>query len=216
MKTRVGVLGGTFNPVHFGHLELAESAILEYSLDAVVFIPSKAPPHKSESGLVSFFHRCRMVEIACEDSSMFRYDCIEGQLPAPSYTIDTLRILKKRMGEDCALFFIIGSDAFLDILTWKSYRQVLCQVSLIVGHRKDVDSRKMVDLALNIGYDRKKKNYWSSDWGGKDILFLDRIPVGVSSTFIRNNYENDRDLEKYVPLKVVEYIRNKRLYQHGG
>ncbi len=213
---RVGVLGGTFNPVHFGHLELAETAIQEYSLDTVIFIPSKAPPHKTESELVSFSHRCRMMEIACENYPMFRYDCIEGQLPAPSYTIDTLRTLKKRLGEDCTLFFIIGGDAFLDILTWKSFRQVLSQVSLIVGHRKDVDSRKMVDLALNIGYDRKKKSHWSSDWGGKDILFLDTIPVGVSSTFIRKISENDRELKKYVPLKVVEYIRDKRLYQHGG
>ncbi|WP_457576543.1 nicotinate (nicotinamide) nucleotide adenylyltransferase [Desulfomarina sp.] len=216
MKIRVGVLGGTFNPVHFGHLELAETAILEYSLDRVIFIPSKAPPHKAESGLVSFSHRCKMMEIACGDYPLFRYDCIEGELPAPSYTIDTLRTLKKRIGEDCTLFFIIGSDAFLDILTWKSFRHVLREVSLIVGHRKDVDSRKMVDLALNIGYDRKKKSHWSSDWGGKDILFLDTSPVGVSSTFIRNINGNFRELEKYVPLKVVEYIRDKRLYQHGG
>jgi len=213
---RAGVLGGTFNPVHFGHLELAEIAIREYSLDTVIFIPSKAPPHKTESELVSFSHRCRMIEIACEDSPLFRYDCIEGQLPAPSYTIDTLRTLQKRMGEDCILFFIIGSDAFLDILTWKSFRQVLSQVSLIVGNRKDVDSCKMVELASNIGYDRKKKNYWSSAWGGKDILFLDTVPMGASSTFIRNINENDKILEKYVPLKVVEYIRDKRLYQHGG
>jgi nicotinate-nucleotide adenylyltransferase len=215
VKKRVGVLGGTFDPVHFGHLQLAEIACRECDLDEILFVPAAAPPHKAKSAIVSFEHRCRMIEIACEETGIFQYDCIEGRLPEPSYTVDTLKALSNCGGRDCLLFFIIGTDAFLDLLTWKSYRQVLRMVSLIVGHRRNVDEDRMVDLALNIGYDRKNSSYWCSDWGGRDIFFLETVPVGISSTLVRELGGDRQVIEKYVPVKIVEYIRQNRLYQFG-
>ena len=115
MTTRkIGLLGGTFDPIHYGHLQLAESALVECKLDKVVFIPSALPPHKNGAVITSFRHRLAMLSLAGQGFNGFECNAIEGDLPKPSYTIDTLRELLKHYKSDCQLYFMIGADAFLD------------------------------------------------------------------------------------------------------
>ena len=213
MKKKIGVLGGTFDPVHTSHLELAEAARREYGLDKILFIPAAVPPHKRETAVTSFEHRVRMLEIACESSDFFECNIIEGELPKPSYTLDTLRALQSRMGKESTFYFIIGCDAFLDILTWKSYREILQLVSIIVSKREGVEEKKMADLAFILGYNITNESSWSGSKGNKDICFLKKTPPELSSTFIRKNIRDNRIIAGTIPEKVVEYIETNTLYR---
>lgn len=212
MKQKIGVLGGTFDPVHSSHLELAETAQSECSLDKILFVPSAVPPHKIGTQVLSFEHRVRMVEIACKYRLTFECSSIEGEMAKPSYTIDTIKALLADMDRGHTLYFIIGCDAFLDILTWKSYAEILHLVSLIVSKRKGVDENKLSDLSISLGYSTDDKSVWSSRSGNKDICFLKQTPAYLSSTMVKKFINNKRTMKKIIPEEVAEYIRENSLY----
>lgn len=215
MKQRVGIFGGTFDPAHSSHFELAATAQKEYRLDRIIFIPAAVPPHKTVSEITSFLHRVRMLEIACADHDTFECSTIEGTLAKPSYTIDTLKALLARMGEENKLYFIIGCDAFLDILSWKSYKEVVCLVTLIVSKRKGTDEKQLASLADILEYKRTSKSLWSSRSGGKNIFFLQQTPADLSSTFIKHNINNDLIVKDTISKKIIEYIRLNGLYHYN-
>ncbi len=205
-------MGGTFDPVHSSHLELAEIAYDEFSLDKVLFIPSAVPPHKLVTRVTSFEHRVRMVEIACGSRINFECSKIEGEMARPSYTVDTIKALLAGMDREKILYFIVGSDAFLDILTWKSYKEILRLVSLLVSRRKGVDKAELSDLAATLAYDTTEKSVWSSRKGSKDIFFLKQNPAPLSSTRVKKYIRDELMLEKIIPEEVAEYIRENGLY----
>jgi len=212
VKKKTGVLGGTFDPVHFSHLELAEAAQSEFNLDRVLFVPAAVPPHKTEEEITSFEHRVRMVQIACDLHETFECSAIEGELCKPSYTVDTLRALLADMGQGHTLYFIIGSDAFLDILTWKSYREVLRLVPLLVSRRKGVDESELSELADILAYDSSNRSFWSGERGTKDIYFLKQTPAYLSSTLVKKNIGDEGIMREIIPERVAEYIRVNKLY----
>lgn len=212
MKQKVGLLGGTFDPVHSSHIELAETAQQEYRLDRIIFIPSAVPPHKVASQVTSFAHRVRMLEIVCADFETFECSEIEGELAKPSYTIDTLKALLAKTGQGNELSFIIGCDAFLDILTWKSYKEVVKIVTLIVSKRKGIDEKKLAGIASVLGYNRTTKALWSGRKGCKDIRFLKQTPADLSSTFIKSHMDNELIIKNNIHRKVIEYIKTNGLY----
>jgi len=209
---RVGLLGGTFDPVHYGHLQLAESAMEEYRLDKVIFIPAAQPPHKNCASVTSFQHRLAMLTLAVQGLKGFECNSIEGKLPKPSYTIDTLQALRKQYQDDCRLFFMIGADAFLDILSWKSYLKILQSVNIILSQRKGYKSEQLADLIKMLGY-KKIDRYWSDTNCKKDIYILERTPDKQSSSGIRAMIGKGESVQPFLPKNVIDYIQENKLYQ---
>ncbi len=138
-KKRVGLFGGTFNPVHLGHLRAAEIVQEKFSLDEVLFVPSYIPPHKDTSDVVSPSHRLKMVELTLRSYSHFVPSSIEIDAMGKSYSIITLNRIKKLYPE-ALIFFILGIDAFLEIDTWKDYEHVLKRCFFVVINRPGYDS----------------------------------------------------------------------------
>jgi nicotinate-nucleotide adenylyltransferase len=132
---RIGLLGGTFDPVHCGHLELAGKAMEEFGLVKVLFLPTASPPHKRVDNVVSFEHRVEMIRLAIEGDDRFSLLEIESDIPAPNYTIDTLSLLLQNGETEKEFVFIIGIDAFLDIHLWKHHERVLNTIHFIIAAR---------------------------------------------------------------------------------
>ena len=131
---RICLFGGTFDPIHCAHLRIAEEARRRFDLDRIVFIPAGSPPHKNVVGLTPFVERFRMVEIACEPYPAFEVSKIEDR-PRRSYTIDTVRSFKEAAGPEKELFFLIGTDAFDEIETWKNWQELIGEIEFIVVTR---------------------------------------------------------------------------------
>ena len=137
---RIGLLGGSFNPVHNAHLRIAGEAQAACGLDRVIFIPAADPPHKPVAGGVSFEHRAKMVGMAIAGRPDFEMSTVEAEREGKSYSIDTIRTFRERFPED-ELFFIIGGDSFLEIGTWHRYDDILRSCTLIVVERPGCPAR---------------------------------------------------------------------------
>jgi nicotinate-nucleotide adenylyltransferase len=209
---KIGLLGGTFDPVHYGHLQLAEAALKECNLDKVVFIPSAQPPHKNQDSITPFRHRLAMLTLAGAGIEGFECSAIEGLLPKPSYTIDTLQALRRQYENDCRLYFMIGADAFLDILTWKSPQQVFHEVNIIVSGRKGYNSAQLSELLEKLGYNAQD-GYWSGDEDKRDIFILKKTPPDQSSSAIRSMISRGESVSRFLPSAVIRYIQANMLYQ---
>jgi nicotinate-nucleotide adenylyltransferase len=207
---RIGVFGGTFDPIHFGHLQLAEQAIKEVKLSKLLFIPAAKPPHKN--GIITpIEHRIAMLELVCEGSEHFSCSSIEAELPKPSYTVDTLVELMERDPEDAELYFIIGGDAFLDLMTWKSYTKILSMVQIVVSPRIGYSNQSICAFLDRIGYMPINRK-WQSDNGRKDIIFLSESPQDVCSSKLREVMAKGRDTTTLLPEVIAGYIKENSLY----
>ena len=208
---KIGLLGGTFDPVHNGHLQLAESALKECNLDKVVFIPSAQPPHKESVSITPFRHRVAMLNLAGKSFNGFECNAIEGILPKPSYTIDTLWALREYYQSDCQMYFMIGADAFLDIPTWKSHHKLLESVNFILSLRKGYKETQLSELLQKLGYKSSDGSCYCSN-SKKDIYILEKIPEGFSSSGIRRMIYQGDDVQLFLPESVMSYIRKHKLY----
>lgn len=206
------MLGGTFDPVHTGHLQLAEAALRECNLERILFIPSASPPHKVGMPITSFAHRLAMLELVSMRNPRFACSGIEGDLPAPSYTIDTLRVLGGLFPGETEFFFIIGVDAFLDFATWKSYRDILRLVNIVIALRNGHTRTQLTEFLQKIGY-FWQDNSWRKENDGKTIVILQTIPGRFSSTRIRNKIKEGVFPAGDIPAEVAEYIVKHQLYQ---
>ncbi len=209
---RIGLLGGTFDPVHFGHLQLAEVAMTECALERVVFIPAAQPPHKDETTLSPFAHRVAMLKIAGRLSDRFACTAIEGELPTPSYTFETLRKINGSLPLGAEVFFIIGADAFLDLLSWRSYEKILELVNLVVARRQGYSQRQLLDFLRLLDY-TEDGGCWRNKNGDKKIILLHSVPGDFSSTWIRNEIRQGKFPAGFLPGEVIEYIKKHHLYQ---
>jgi nicotinate-nucleotide adenylyltransferase len=210
--TKIGVLGGTFDPVHFGHLQLAESAMEECALDQVLFIPAALPPHKKGTTVTSFAHRAAMLQLASKTSKSFGCNLIESQLPKPSYTIDTLQQLQKYYGDQVRLSFIMGADAFLDIVTWKAYKVLLGLVTVIISLREGYQDRMLLQLLEELGYGMQGSNRFRKG-NTQEVRILKASPAAVSSSSIRAKIGRGESVHNLVPQAVLRYIQKHMLYQ---
>lgn len=211
-SSRIGLLGGTFDPVHTGHLQLAEAALRECCLDRVLFIPSASPPHKIGAPITAFAHRLAMLELGCRCNARFACSAIERELPTPSYTIDTLRALGDQFPRETEFFFLIGADAFLDFATWKAYRDILCLVNIVISFRNGHTRNQLIEFLQRIGYFWHNSQWRDEHDGGRAITILQTIPGQFSSTTIRKRIREGIRPTGDTPEPVIDYIINHQLY----
>lgn len=216
---RIGVLGGTFDPVHNGHLSVAGMVQEVFELDTVVFIPAYEPPHKQSIRLTPFTDRLAMLKQAVIDIPFFQVSAIEAGRLGPSYSIDTLQHLKKELSTSTELFFIIGSDAFAEIASWKSYVKlpefahfiVIARAPFIISKLDSMIQQLFPDYA----FDRLLNCWRKSDCPGCFYLVIIE-PILVSSTEIRQRVRQGLDITSMVPPQVVSYIKANNLYGTEG
>lgn len=213
----IGLFGGTFNPIHLGHLRGAEEVREAFDLKKIIFIPAALPPHKEAEGVIEPHHRLEMVRIATRSNPCFSASEVELQRPGKSYSIDTVRCFR-REGEG-ALFFIVGKDAFLEIETWKEFQALFALCHVIVMARPGFMNSSSIaplpkSLASAFRYDPGDA-CWVHKSGHllcfKEITFLD-----ISSTRVRELVRRGGSVRYLVPPDVAVYIREHGLYQGSG
>ena len=198
---KIGIIGGTFDPVHYGHLILAEQARVEASLDQVVFMPAMVQPFKLNARIAGGNHRYAMLLEAVTGNPYFSVSRRELDSSEISYTINTLRDCKAELGDEAELFFIIGTDAFLGLEKWYASKELLEGFSFIVGTRPGYKER---ELKLLIG--RLKEEY------GTEIIEINNSEVEISSTGIKDRIQGGKSIKYLLPESVEEYIYKNRLY----
>ena len=212
---RLGILGGTFNPIHLAHLRVAEEVREVCALDRVMFLPAATPPHKSVAEATPFADRLAMVEAAIADHPDFFASDLEGRRRGKSFSVDTLEILHGERPGD-ALFFIIGMDSFRDLATWHDYRRLFSLANIVVAPRPGVaDERpeELLPVAMRdqFCYDDQSK-IWRHD-SGTSLIFLAETYLDISSTRIRQLVAAGRSIRYLVPPAVAEHIRRRGLYR---
>jgi nicotinate-nucleotide adenylyltransferase len=196
----VGVFGGTFDPIHLGHLAAAEDARIQLGLERILFVPNHVPPHKPDQILSRPEDRARMVELAIEDNSCFELSAVELERPGPSYTLDTMRHLRGRLGDGSRLLFLSGLDSLLTFHTWHEPDALLDEFELAFLARP-------IDRAVEW---RKIERRFP---GIRNRVHLVEIPqLDISSHDLRRRVREGLNIRYYVPLPVEGYIREHGLY----
>lgn len=210
----VGLMGGTFNPVHFGHLRIAEEAREGLFLDRVIFIPSADPPHKPLAGDVPYRLRHEMVRTAIAGNRAFELSDVEARRQGKSYSIDTISYFRASFPHD-VLYFIIGSDSFCEIGTWHRYAEIFSSCNLIVAVRPGchpVDPLDALPVAIRGEFVYTPENGTLQHDSGCLVHFIKGCPLDISSTEIRRLVAAGRSISYLVPPAVEAYITEQRIY----
>ena len=223
---RLGIMGGTFDPIHLGHLRAAEEIYWAFGLDRIIFVPAARPPHKEEAVVASALHRYEMVSLATVFTPYFTVSPIELQRPGTSYSVETVREFQKLSGPQTTLYFVVGVDAFLEMSGWREARELLTLARVIVtarpGWRLDEverlltpDQRRLLgDPAFrylkvaDIDPERVER-----DLLPRQVLLVEVVSLDIASREIRQLVEEGRSIRHLVPDTVAAYMAKNRLYQ---
>lgn len=201
----LGIMGGTFDPIHYGHLVTAEGARVQFGLDRVWFVPSGHPPHKPAALVTPAKDRYEMTVLATVTNPFFEVSRIDIDRPGPTFTVDTLRLLQRELGQEVALYFITGADAILEILTWKDPDELLAMCQIIAASRPGFSLGKL-ESALGELYAKHSSR-----------IHLLQVPaMAISSTDIRARVGEDRPIRYLVPETVMHYVYKQGLYRGRG
>jgi nicotinate-nucleotide adenylyltransferase len=204
--SRIGILGGSFNPIHAGHMRMAVEVREALGLERVLLMPASAPPHKSGEGMLPFAHRLRLVELAVRGVSGLSASGLEGMRPGPSYTVDTLTALREKTPED-EITFILGSEAFLALPTWMRGLEIPHLASLAVALRPGTDAEKLVAFAEATWPGMQRAGEGHLRFATGHSLHIVPVPVfDVSSTGIRERWRQRRSLSMLVPPAAEEIM----------
>ena len=216
---KLGILGGTFDPIHLGHLRSAEEIGQHLALKKVYLIPSALPPHKTKTPVTPFHHRLTMTRLGTDCSSLLETMDLEGNRPGFSYSIETLRELHEVLGPAPELYFILGMDAFLEINTWRDYKRLFDYAHFVIlsraGCRNHGLDALFSDLDIKCSTTGGAKTGTGDHFvapSGKSITLMTSTPMEISSTNIRNMVKEDKSIHFLVPEAVREYIIEKGLY----
>lgn len=201
IKQRIGIMGGTFDPIHIGHLVIAEAVRHEYNLDKVIFVPASQPPHKNGQTVTEVRHRYFMTVMAVCSNPFFYVSTIEIDRPGPSYSIDTVQAFREMYGGKAEFYFITGADAIKDLPTWERIDQLL-DLCYFIGTTRPGNLSAVDDV---IKYFGEK---------GKERIFCLATPeLEISSTDIRERVKHGKSIKYIVPENVEKYIYKEGLYK---
>ncbi len=197
---RLGILGGTFDPIHHGHLVAAQEVQHQLALDQVLFVPAGMPPHKPPQPISPIHHRLRMVELAIAGKSHFALSRLDADRPGPCYTVDTLQLLRREWGPGPLFVFIIGADSLADLLTWHQPQRLieLCELAAVTRPGVEVDLPRLAEHLPGI----------------TARLHLVQMPLlEISSSDLRARVRAGRPISYLVPPAVEAYILEQGLYR---
>jgi nicotinate-nucleotide adenylyltransferase len=227
LRRRIGIYGGTFDPVHHGHLKVAEAVLSAFALDRILFVPAFTPPHKRKRMISSPFHRMAMLALATADSPKMYVSTVELEAPSRPYTIETLGRLQTEL-RPARLFFMMGADSFGDVTGWREYEAILSEYDVVVATRPGYRGQDNYDgaqngdeavealapqLRMRIVDLRGGACPSDEDLKSSRIYLTDYVSVDVSATGIREAVEQGRSIDDLVPPPVAAYIEKYRLYQ---
>lgn len=199
---KVGIMGGTFNPIHIAHLILAENAYEQFGLDEVIFMPSKRPAYKDLNDVIDEKYRQEMIELAIAGNSHFRIDTMEFYREGNTYTADTLLELTDK-NPDVEYYFIIGADSLFQLERWSRPEVVMALSHIVAAKRNDEDDEDVVAKIKDL-----KEKYHATI----DLL---KIPqMDISSSMIREKRQQDKSVRYYVPMEVEQYMKENHLYEN--
>ena len=199
---KIGILGGTFDPEHLGHINLAIDAKAQAGLDKVIFVPAKLQPFKLDKNVTAGEHRLAMIKEAIDGIDGLEVSPYELEAEGISYTYLTVRAMKKRFGTDARLYFITGTDSFLKIETWKNAEELIRSCSYIIGTRPGYRKQE-----LDICIERIRRDY------NTEVINIDNTQFDISSTEIRKRLESGLPCSDLIPEKTERYITANGLYK---
>ena len=194
----IGVLGGTFDPIHMGHLIVAEEARIKLGFSEVLFVPAGQPWLKLDRTITPAVHRVEMVRRAIADNPHFKLSTLEVERPGPSYTVDTLAMLRKQLGREASFFFILGRDALAELPLWKEAEKLVQLCRLVVAPRLGSKDLKHLEKIIPGLLDK--------------VIQLDMPVIGISSSGIRQRLAQGLPIRYLVPSEVEKYITKQKLY----
>jgi nicotinate-nucleotide adenylyltransferase len=220
-RRRAAIYGGTFDPVHSGHLEVAGRVLELFELDEVIFVPACVPPHKRGAGITSAFHRFAMLALATGHDQRLRISTVELDAPERPYAVDTVARMQHALGSSRRLFFLIGADSWSEITAWHDWQKLLKMCDLIVVTRPgyDLKATEPPDVANIVdvrGMSRQEISERLNADGDPRVFLTDAVMIDVSATRIRAAAQSDerKELRANVPAEVAIYIEKYELYRN--
>ncbi len=226
MPERIGIYGGTFDPIHYGHLRVATAICEAFSLNRFLFVPAFVPPHKRERQISAPYHRYAMVVLATLNApqpleTKWSASTIELEAPARPYTIDTLMTLQNAHPE-AELFFVMGGDSFAEVNLWREYERLLTEFNIIVAirppsatlsaqHLSPICQQRVVDLR---GSKRPDMEVLADATRSKQIFLTDYVSVNIAATQVRDAIRVGQPIDQFVPPDIVRYIATYELYRN--
>ena len=213
MKNRIGLYGGTFDPVHLGHLKVARSVLKLFEIEKVLFVPAQLAPHKLGKSVTAPLHRYAMLALATQDDPELSISTFEIDASDRRYTVDTIGHFLRKLGQDSDLFFVMGADSWSEIRTWRDWERLLTLVNHVVVTRPGYEVETHAEVMDGI-VDLRSQQSISQVYTEPKIFFTDIVFEDVSATEIRELARQNKfdELSRYVSDPVVQYIKKYSIY----
>ena len=217
-KIRVGLFGGSFNPLHYGHLRAAEEVKDIVNLDRIIFIPSSVHPVKKDKNIIDPKHRLKMIRLATDDNEFFEVSDVEMKRPGPSYTIDTLKYYREKH-KDYETYFILGTENLARIDTWKDYKELFNYSNFAVIYRPGFNFNRIEEI-IPSSLSKQFRLYGDTEEmviyrhkSGNSLIFFKIRGIKISSTTVRNLVKKGKSIKYFVPESLNKYILKQNLYK---